>query len=233
MTQTSKLRPITFPIVEDENGYKFRRNAETGVEIHPQRLYGVKATRYIVTAPTRGVEKFSGTVINSDVIEDELTLASARAYATERVELMREVIAEAYDEAAVWIYDELNAAEMSVARVPSKALQETLAAAFRSLEAGNLPAANARLFRVLGHWRGEPFPLDTEIVERLNAAERDFPEHTLVKAHRDPEGLEWMVWRRPFIDAEAGRVVLSLSTPDARHTRSAYADEVILIPSHI
>ena len=67
-----------------------RRNLETGVEIRRQKIAGEREAHYMVTAPHR---------YGFDVIEDELGSQWAEAFADERVELCRENVAEAWDEA--------------------------------------------------------------------------------------------------------------------------------------
>lgn len=85
MTQTSKAP--TFRIIK---GTRDRLNIETGVVIRKSEPDNGDGTYYYVLAPTRD---------GFDIITTERTLAAAREQAIERVELMRGVIAEAYDAA--------------------------------------------------------------------------------------------------------------------------------------
>lgn len=81
------MRAITFPTVK---GTKVRRNAETGIEIHSTRD-DLGRTEYTIYSPDRdGGLSYRGT---------EFSLAEARSLATERVEIRRLEIADAYAEA--------------------------------------------------------------------------------------------------------------------------------------
>jgi hypothetical protein len=85
-------RKITFPVVSTAGGVTIRRNSETGVEIHSVKLDrgGYEHSVYVPRLSNDGMR-----------FEDWFgELSNARARAFDEAEMMREVIAEAYDAAA-------------------------------------------------------------------------------------------------------------------------------------
>jgi hypothetical protein len=104
--------PITFPIVPGTSP-AVRRNAATGVEIRVQKIAGVKGQRYEVVTPTPTGER---------VVDDELTLAAARHWATERVETIQYyelpyAFDEALEEDAARRFADLDAAHARIREV--------------------------------------------------------------------------------------------------------------------
>lgn len=88
MTKSRKPAAITFPSVSTY----VRENAETGVRIVKSEPDNGDGTYYSVLAPTRNGTEY-------DHIFSTRTLADAREWATERVEMVRERVAEDYVEA--------------------------------------------------------------------------------------------------------------------------------------
>jgi hypothetical protein len=216
MTKSRKPAAITFPTTK-VNGVTIRRNAETGIEIHPQGRDG-----YVVYFRTMdGTLSYWG---------DERTLAGARALATERVEMIREQVAQAYDEAVIEIYDGLQTVEGMVAARADEfpALAETYRAAWHSFDNGFIPAANERLYRVLDHLTGRKlFPSKAESEAALAAAAERLPEHIRVElTFGERHGMRAMIVGKPFIFAEFGTVCIAVKLSRNGQYRTEHADTV-------
>lgn len=116
MTKTSKPAAITFPVISKG----VRRNAETGIEIRSSKL-DIGGTEYTIYRTERnGTLSYWGT---------EESMHGARALATERVEMIREEVAEAHAEAL-----EMNEAEEQ--RIAATIEADAAAVAELATEAG-------------------------------------------------------------------------------------------------
>jgi hypothetical protein len=207
MTKTSKTAAITFPTVKNLNAVK--RNIETGVEIHGSR------GEYAVVVPSRD-HRTAPRVFR--------TLAEARVEAITQVEMWREAIAAAYDDAVIEIYDGLQTIEQAVANRAAEypALAALYAAAWHSYDMGFVSAANERLYRCLDHLTGVALlPSRVESEAALAEALTRMPVGTTVRTDRGVAD----VTRPPYVAAESGRVVLPLRFL-AKGYGSAYADSV-------
>lgn len=92
---------ITFRVIRNAS-IPTRRNIETGVEIVKNNDRSTsRTTRYNVTVP-------NGTASGVDHVAVGVTFTEARYLAEGKVEMMREQIAEAYDEALVALADEIE-----------------------------------------------------------------------------------------------------------------------------
>lgn len=218
-TSTAKPKPITFRVVKGTNE---RVNIETGVMISNEG--GARGDGYAVWTPQReGFRSYSFD-----------TLAEARTFAIAEAEWQRTLIAEAYDAAVIEIYDTLHAVEVPVANRAAEypALAQTLAAAWRSYDAGFFPAANERMMRVVNHLSGSALlPTAAETEAARLAADKAMPVGTLVRA--PGRGLAY-VEGPAFVFAEFGRVVVPLrfAMSAARVTSgygSAFAEDVEVV----
>jgi hypothetical protein len=206
---------ITFPVIKGTN---VRRNAETGIEIHNDGPDG-----WIVR--TFHADK-------GDMFDSFRTLKAARAYAEEEVELMREVIAMAYDEATEMIIAELAAVAPEVEAFGNRALSalhwSATHAVVRPLFA-HLPstaASASRLHRIRAVLAGtEVMISDAEADAALADALAKYTVGAVVHSHRH-DGAAAVVTSEAFLIAESNEVVLQVRVRGVGYA-SVYARDLV------
>jgi hypothetical protein len=221
MTKTRKPAAITFSLIA---GTKIRRNAETGVEIHAAKL-DIGGTEYSIYRTSRdGSLSYWGS---------ESTLKGARELASERVEMIRDEVADAQLEAFAMDVAEtervLAALRVEIDRTAedagpwsNKVFATVIGAARGSVRHGFVQPARDRVARAQRILTGaETVPTDAEAAEDLAAAQAKFTIGALV---RTPRGLA-RVERAAYLSAEQGRVVVPVRFVE-RGYGSVWADAI-------
>jgi hypothetical protein len=207
---------ITFPKVSGTNTW---RNAETGIVIERNFANGLYEIFYTGTNDAVG---YWGS---------ERSLKEARELATERVETVREQVAEAYADALL-IEGEMIAHGLDVTETAANApnvpapIRYLWSAAAHSLEAGFLDAAAERLRKVVGMLDGTiPVIADNVAAEALETARAAYPVGTAVRSEID--NACGVIDRAPFIEAETNRVIIPMHFIELRKIyASRYAEDV-------
>jgi hypothetical protein len=205
-----KAKAITFPVVA--NGV--RRNAETGIEILDDGTDGW------------AVKSFHAD--KGDMFAFHATLAAARTAAKAEVELMREEIAAAYDEAAAALIEGIQATAEDAGPLSNRAFWSTLSAASHSVKQGFLGAAARRLNAARNMLAGVGFIADKDAAAALDAAEQAVTVGTRISLASAPEAV---IDGAPFIAAETNRVMVSYKTRVGGRWQygTAYADSVTVL----
>jgi hypothetical protein len=224
MTKTSKAPKITFPVINAK--HKIRRNAETGIEIHGD------VDGYTVFRTERdGTLSYWG---------DERSLYHARILATEKVEMVREQIAddeaEAYEMALDMARELLAEVETQIGgHAAERALTTLCAAVTHGLKQTYtylyVQALNERLAKVVAALDGtKPIIADADARAALAEAEATFPIGTAVSIDGVPT-LGAVVDGGCSIDAETNKVFIFVRTGKAgrRNYRSVYADRLATV----